>query len=132
MHELHTAILAPVLHDCGVPLSCEECDHDLDCAQPIGITSKGDLTHRPETDPGTVVQWPGCPTRWAALRQMGQDVVPLASVVEWSVHRGVHRSKLLGAGGARLCREWLRMRKMPRTLLKTRAYEEAKRKRGAS
>jgi len=132
LHELHRGVYAAALAEAGVPHSCDDCEHDLDCHEPIGLTSKGGLTHRPDTDPATVVSWPGCPNRWHVVRRLGGDLMPLSSCVQWGVARGWHRGQYLGGGGARLYREWLRTKDSQRRILKARAYDDAKNKRGQS
>jgi len=46
--------------------------------------------------------------------------------VEWAHERRAHLSRDLSAGGARLMREWLRIREIPGQLLEARHIEEAK------
>jgi len=131
LHELHTSVFAPVLQAAGWPLSCDECDGDLGCAEPMGLTNVGEITKNPDNDPATIVRWPACPAKWFAMRRVGADVITMAQAASWGVDRNRHLDPMLGAGGARIYREFLRIRETPGHLLEARAYADAKSGRGA-
>ena len=85
------------------------------CHEAVHLTSNGEATPNPH-EPGIVIRWPGCPLRWYRLRQLGPDVTTLAGILEWRVERGDHRAPYLGAGAARLYREYLKVRELPEGL----------------
>jgi hypothetical protein len=123
MHELHTAIYQSLL----MP-GCEMCGIKSACNQAFCIDVKGQVNYYTEHTPDAVVQWPKCPQSYQAGRQAGQDILPLSSIVQWAFERDVHKDPLLGAGGTRLIREWVRCKDHPSKLHEARAAEEHRQK----
>lgn len=125
MHELHTAMYAPL-----IGRRCDSCVIKT-CDQPFAISDKGypiSGTTAP-TDPTAVVRWPKCPKNWEILRPLGFDHVPLDQHIRFAYEREQHKAEHLSAGGIRLFREWLNIRGTIDLLLKVHAHEEARRKR---
>jgi hypothetical protein len=104
---------------------CDECG-GRDCEIPYAIASDGMATRRPD-GPHVVVSWPACPRRYEALRPLGLEVVSLAEHCRWAVLRGIHRDTVLGAGAARLLREYTRLEPIVPRLCEAKAVAEARR-----
>ena len=121
MHELTAGAF-----DCLFGPRCEDCGGPEErCAEPYALSTKGQASSRLD-DPDNVITWPRCPRTYQAVRPAGQDWLSLHRIVEWAHERRAHLSRDLSAGGARLMREWLRIREIPGQLLEARHIEEAK------
>ena len=121
MLELQTSVFAGLLRKVGMPFDCDDCDGRA-CHSYFSLTVKGDPNFQ-EDHPDTVVSWPECPRHYATYYQAGADILPLHSIVEWHHALGHHKAEHLGAGGARLYREWLRTKDLPERLLEARTAE---------
>lgn len=109
-----------------IPEPCSECKARI-CDLPYGIDTKGFSSRHPDTAPDIVARWPRCPRNWDVLYRCGVDLIPPSDVVQWAWEQGAQRDPMLPAGGARLLREWRRIRDIPGKLLEIRAHEERKR-----
>lgn len=108
-----------------MPRDCDECGGHYGCDSPSVLTSDGDVV-RISDMPGVAV-WPGCPTRHARLRWVGNAALPLDAALSWLVARGAHRHPHLGSGAAEIYREYLAQRRLGAIMIKARAYAESKR-----
>ena len=98
---------------------CDECG-SWRCEQSHTLTAKGKLMAGPCNDGG--IMWPQCPRKYDLHYEYGQEQLDLAQLCEWLIERDGHKDTNLTAGGARLCREYLRIRSLPKIIAENAAH----------
>ena len=125
LHELHADVYAP-LHG----RRCSSCRVSDACDRGISLDHTGEVGRA--DDPSAVVRWPKCPGAYLAeYRHAGQDLTSIGDILSWAYEQGIHRSRLLGAGGHRLLREWHRCDTFLPKLIELRSLERRRKMDGA-
>lgn len=100
---------------------CSECEFQNSelCEEPTILDSKGNVLSKGKG----VVSFEECPGKYLHLREYNGSVWRLSDIVAWLFELEEHK-KALGAGGQVLFMEYLRLRDLPKMILRTKTMRK--------